>query len=78
LFKADLFKKIEIKSVDAFIDAEIMIKAKLQGYRTTEVGVEHLPRVDGISTGARPSVILRTIREIYVYRKEYIQLRIKN
>ncbi|MBN1634852.1 MAG: glycosyltransferase family 2 protein [Ignavibacteria bacterium] len=71
LFKADLFKKIEIKSVDAFIDAEIMIKAKLMGYRTTEVGVEHLPRVDGISTGARPSVILRTIREIFEYRKEY-------
>ena len=79
LFKADLFKKIEIKSVDAFIDAEIMIKAKLLGYRTTEVGVEHLPRVDGISTGARPSVILRTIREIFEYRKEYKrQLRIKN
>jgi glycosyltransferase involved in cell wall biosynthesis len=77
LFKADLFKKIEIKSVDAFIDAEIMIKAKLLGYRTTEVGVEHLPRVDGISTGARPSVILRTIREIFEYRKEYIQSRNK-
>lgn len=71
LFKTDLFKKIEIKSVDAFIDAEIMIKAKLLGYRTTEVGVEHLPRVDGISTGARPSVILRTIREIFEYKKEY-------
>lgn len=79
LFKTDLFKKIEIKSVDAFIDAEIMIKAKLLGYRTTEVGVEHLPRVDGISTGARPSVILRTIREIFEYRKEYKrQLKIKN
>lgn len=79
LFKADLFKKIEIKSVDAFIDAEIMIKAKLLGYRTTEVGVEHLPRVDGISTGARPSVILGTIREIFEYRKEYKrQLKIKN
>lgn len=79
LFKADLFKKIEIKSVDAFIDAEIMLKAKLLGYRTTEMGVEHLPRVDGISTGARPSVILGTIREIFEYRKEYKrQLRIKN
>jgi len=71
LFKADLFKKIEIKSVDAFIDAEIMLKAKLLGYTTTELGVMHLPRVDGISTGARPSVILRTIREVFDYRKEY-------
>jgi glycosyltransferase involved in cell wall biosynthesis len=71
LFKADLFKKIEIKSIDAFIDAEIMLKAKLLGYTTTELGVMHLPRVDGISTGARPSVILRTIREVFDYRKEY-------
>jgi len=72
LFKADLFKKIEIKSIDAFIDAEIMLKANLLDYTVTELGVEHLPRVDGVSTGARPSVILRTIREIFEYRKEYI------
>jgi glycosyltransferase involved in cell wall biosynthesis len=72
LFKADLFKKIEIKSIDAFIDAEIMLKANLLDYSVTELGVEHLPRVDGVSTGARPSVILRTIREIFEYRKEYI------
>jgi glycosyltransferase involved in cell wall biosynthesis len=72
LFKADLFKKIEIKSIDAFIDAEIMLKANLLGYSTTELGVTHLPRVDGVSTGARPSVILRTIREIFDYRKEYL------
>lgn len=71
VFKADLFKKIKINSIDAFIDAEIMLKAKLLDYRTTEVGVVHLPRLDGISTGARPSVILRTIREIFEYRKEY-------
>jgi glycosyltransferase involved in cell wall biosynthesis len=72
LFKADLFKKIQIKSIDAFIDAEIMLKANLLCYSTTELGVTHLPRVDGVSTGARPSVILRTIREIFSYRKEYI------
>jgi glycosyltransferase involved in cell wall biosynthesis len=71
LFKADLFKKIQINSIDAFIDAEIMLKAKLLNYRTTEIGVVHLPRLDGISTGARPSVIVRTIKEIFEYRKEY-------
>ena len=71
LFKADLFKKIKINSVDAFIDAEIMLKAKLLGYTVTEIGVNHLPRLDGISTGARPSVIFRTIKEVFQYRKEY-------
>lgn len=79
LFKTDLFNKIEIKSIDAFIDAEIMLKANLLDYSVTELGVEHLPRVDGVSTGARPSVILRTIREIFDYRKEYkAEMRKKN
>lgn len=72
LFRTDLFRKIRINSVDAFIDAEIMLKAKLLDYTVTEIGVMHLPRVDGISTGARPSVIMRTIREVFEYRKEYI------
>lgn len=71
LFKADLFKKINIDSVDAFIDAEIMLKANLLDYRVTEMGVEHLPRLDGISTGARPSVIIRTIKEVMEFRKVY-------
>lgn len=72
LFKTDLFRKIQIKSVDAFIDAEIMLKAKLLDYTVTEIGVLHLPRLDGISTGARPSVIFRTIKEVFDYRKEYL------
>ncbi len=73
LIKTDLFRKISIDSVDAFIDAEILLKAKALGYTSTEVGVKHLPRVDGISTGARPSVIFRTIGEIMDYRKKYFK-----
>lgn len=73
LFKTDLFRKIKIDSVDAFIDAEIMLKANLLDYSVTEVGVMHLPRVDGISTGARPSVIIGTIKEVFTYRKEYFR-----
>lgn len=71
LFPTKLFREIEIESKDAFIDAEIMIKARLHNYSVTEVGVKHLPRVDGISTGARPSVIFRTIGEIRRYYKKY-------
>lgn len=71
LIKTELFTKIKIDSVDAFIDAEILLKARLLGYTTTEVGVKHLPRIDGISTGARPSVIFSTIKEIREFRKTY-------
>lgn len=75
IIKRDLFDKITIKTKDAFIDAEIMIKASLLGYTSTEIGVKHLPRVDGISTAARPSIILKTIKEIYDFRKEYKKLK---
>lgn len=70
LIKRDLFDKIKIKTKDAFIDAEIMIQANLLGYKSTELGVKHLPRIDGISTAARPSIIIRTIREILQFRNE--------
>ena len=75
LFKRDLFDKITITTNDAFIDAEIMIQAKMLGYSSTEIGVKHLPRLDGISTAARPSIILRTIKEIYKYRRIYKKLK---
>ncbi|MEO8209244.1 MAG: glycosyltransferase family 2 protein [bacterium] len=71
IFPTKLFKEIKIESVDAFIDAEIMLEAQRKGYTTTEIGVIHLPRVDGISTGARPSVIFKTIGEVLAYRKKY-------
>jgi glycosyltransferase involved in cell wall biosynthesis len=71
IIRRDLFDRIAIESKDAFIDAEIAIKARLLNYSSTEVGVTHLPRVDGVSTGARPSVIFRTIREIRNYHRRY-------
>jgi glycosyltransferase involved in cell wall biosynthesis len=71
IFPTKLFSEIKIDSVDAFIDAEIMLKAKQLNYSVTEIGVMHLPRLDGISTGARPSVIFKTIKEVFTYRKEY-------
>jgi glycosyltransferase involved in cell wall biosynthesis len=70
IIKTDLFKKIKVNTKDAFIDAEIMIRAGLLGYTFTELGVKHLPRVDGVSTAARPSIIFRTIKEIIELRKE--------
>ena len=70
IIKTDLFKKIKVNTKDAFIDAEIMIRAELLGFTFTELGVKHLPRVDGVSTAARPSIIFRTIKEIIDLRKE--------
>lgn len=71
IYRRSLFDRIVIESQDAFIDAEIAIKARLLNYSSTEVGVTHLPRLDGVSTGARPSVIFRTMREIWSYWRRY-------
>ncbi len=71
LYPTELFRRIDLESRDAFIDAEIAIKARMLGYRSTEVGVTHHPRLDGVSTGARPSVIFRTMREIYRFYRKY-------
>ena len=71
IIKTDLFKKISVSTKDAFIDAEIMINACMHGYTFTEIGVRHLPRLDGISTAARPSIIFKTIWEILQLRKKY-------
>jgi len=70
VFRTDLFRKIKVNTKDAFIDAEIMIRAQLLGYTFTELGVKHLPRVDGVSTAARPSIIFRTIKEIFQLKSE--------
>jgi glycosyltransferase involved in cell wall biosynthesis len=71
IYRRALFDHIGIESRDAFIDAEIAIKARLLDYRSIEVGVTHLPRLDGISTGARPSVIFRTLGELFRYWRRY-------
>ena len=66
-----LIDRIDISSADAFIDAEILIKAQQLGYSVTEIGVMHRPREGGVS-GVRTGVILRTIREMVSF---YLQVR---
>lgn len=66
-----LIDRIDISSVDAFIDAELLIKAQRLGYGITEIGVNHYLRETGIS-GVRTRVILRTIREMVRF---YLQVR---
>lgn len=62
LVPKSLIDQIDIDSVDAFIDAELLIKAQQLGYSVTEIGVTHRPRETGVS-GVKTKVILRTIRE---------------
>lgn len=71
LVPKSLIDRIDISSVDAFIDAELLIKAQQLGYSVTEVGVTHRPRETGVS-GVKTRVILDTIGEMLRF---YLQVR---
>lgn len=62
LYRRKVFQHITMDSRMFFIDAEILAKANVLGYRIGEVGVTHLPRAGGRST-VRLSHILTTLRE---------------
>ncbi|EFH88261.1 hypothetical protein [Ktedonobacter racemifer] len=46
------------------INTEILYKFKHAGLASTQLGVRHLPRKGGQATGAKPTVILRALREL--------------
>jgi len=65
LFPRSALEKIEIKSNSAFIDAEILIRLSRRGVRILQVGVHHLPRLHGAASGAKPRVVLTTVKDMF-------------
>ena len=53
------------------INAEILYKFTRAGYTYTQLGVRHLPRRGGKATGAKPAVILRAFRELFLYAMKW-------
>ena len=66
-FPAPAFKRLNLRSRSAFIDAEILLGLSHAGVPFVEVPVQHFARRQGRGRGARPRVILSTLREIYAY-----------
>ena len=65
LYKREIFDNIKLSSTGALIDTEILAKALRRGYRVTQEGVHHYPRVAGSQTGAKMSVIFRAFKELF-------------
>jgi glycosyltransferase involved in cell wall biosynthesis len=69
------FKLINKKIVDtipqleaergAFISSEFLIKAKRAGFKITEIGVHHYPRVEGQATGRNIKVIIKSFSDLF-------------
>jgi glycosyltransferase involved in cell wall biosynthesis len=71
LYRARFFREHRLETRGAMINTEILYKFKRAGYTYTEVGVHHLPRHGGHPTGARPDVIARAFRELFVYARKW-------
>lgn len=67
-FRRSALQGIAVESGGAFFSAELLIKLQAAGHRIAEVGVPHYPRVAGSPTGAKPSVILRAVRDFWNLR----------
>ena len=68
LFRRAALADIRVESDGAFFSAELIIKLRAAGHSVVEVGVPHYPRTAGAATGARPSVILRAVRDFWRLR----------
>ncbi len=70
VFPRRLFDEIEMKSMGALIDAEVLARAKRMGYSIGQIDVGHRPRLAGCQTGANVRVILRAFGELFRLRKD--------
>ena len=55
---------ISLRSSGAFINTELLVRARAAGFTLAQVPVSHFPRARGVQTGARPAVILKAIVEL--------------
>ena len=68
LFRRDALASLRVESGGAFFSAELLIKLRAAGRSVVEVGVPHYPRTAGSPTGAKPSVVLRAIKDFWLLR----------
>jgi glycosyltransferase involved in cell wall biosynthesis len=68
LFRRGALEGVRVESGGAFFSAELLVKLHQRGRRVVEVGVPHYPRTAGSPTGAKPSVVLRAVRDFWSLR----------
>lgn len=69
VFHRHVLDSIPIESVGAFVNTEILVRARAAGFDIKQVPVSHHRRRSGRQTGARPHVIARALVELFqLYR----------
>lgn len=64
VFRREVLDRVAIRSDGAFVNTEILAKARAHGYRVRQVPVTHYPRTLGSQTGARPRVVVRAFLDL--------------
>ena len=68
LFRREALEGLRVESGGAFFSAELLIKLRASDRSVVEVGVPHYPRTAGSPTGAKPSVVLRAVKDFWLLR----------
>lgn len=74
LFDRRVLGKVDLESVGAMVNTELMVKLGRAGASVVEVGVTHRPRRAGQARGANLRVILTALREVRRMRKRLASL----
>ncbi len=65
LIKKEVFEKVQpLVGEEKVTQIELLVKAKRLGYKFAEVGVHHYPRIYGTPTGAKLSVVIKSILDL--------------
>jgi glycosyltransferase involved in cell wall biosynthesis len=70
VFRREVIEALPISSVGAFINTEVLVRARAAGFQIHQVPVTHRRRRYGRQTGARPRVIARAIFELAMLYRE--------
>lgn len=70
VFRRPVLDAIDIASIGAFVNTEILVRARRAGFRIREVPVSHHPRVAGRAKGASPRVVWRAVVELSTLYRE--------
>jgi glycosyltransferase involved in cell wall biosynthesis len=65
IFQRSVFDRIQIRSVGAMVNTEILAQANSFGMRIHEIKVTHYPRRAGKPSGANLKVITKAFRELF-------------
>jgi glycosyltransferase involved in cell wall biosynthesis len=67
LLRREVLKHVTLTSNGAMLDTELLVGAKVRGFRIVETPVKHLPRMAGTQTGAKLRVVLKAFRDLLVF-----------